>query len=724
MIKWYIFGIYICFFGSIYAQKDTNEIRLNAATVEAMNARNAIGRLGDVHGTFIMAGKKTEVISIANANMDFTSKNARQIFAKVPGIFVYDMDGSGNQINISSRGLDPHRGWEFNLRKDGVLTNSDMYGYPASHYSMPMESIERIEIVRGSGSLQYGAQFGGMINYVSKKADSSRKFQLENYSTVGSYQLASQYTAIGGTVGKMSYYAYISRRSNNGYRKSEHSDYDAESLHLEYQPNSKLRLSLEWSRSNYVYRIPGPLTDSMFAADPTQSTRSRNYFNPAMNVPSFRIFWNPSVHTQVQFTSSAVIGLRSSVQFDKPVTVVDSIVTATLNYNPRQVDQDHFRSFTQEFRLLQHYKVLGFSSVIAAGAQLMNNDLHRTQLGVGTTGSDFNLKLSSPVWGRDMHFKTNNLALYVENRISINPKLGFNFGARVESGTSRMSGEIVYYPSNQIPVKIDHHFPLFGAGFNYHVDAKTEIYGSWSQAYRPMIFKDLVPGSLYEKIDPKIRDANGANYELGFRGNKGKLQWDISAFALQYNHRYGTLAQTDSSGNLLLYRTNIGNSLNKGLEVFVQSSWLLGRKSGITIFTSTSFMNARYTSGQVKSGTENVSIVGNFVESVPQIISRNGFTYRIMRWSITALYSYTASSFADALNTRIPPATGVVGLVPAYGICDFNASFVASGNWEIRAGLNNAFNSQYFTKRPQFYPGPGVWPGNGRNWKFSVIVHL
>jgi Outer membrane receptor for Fe3+-dicitrate len=99
-------------------------------------------------------------MDISKMDIDFSNKVGRQLFVKVPGVFVYDMDGSGNQVNISARGLDPHRGWEFNIRKDGVITNSDMYGYPASHYSMPMESIERIELVRGTGSLQYGAQFG------------------------------------------------------------------------------------------------------------------------------------------------------------------------------------------------------------------------------------------------------------------------------------------------------------------------------------------------------------------------------------------------------------------------------------------------------------------------------------------------------------------------------------------------------------------------------------
>ena len=111
----------------------------------------------------------------------------------MPGVFVYDMDGSGNQINIATRGLDPHRGWEFNNRKDGIITNSDMYGYPASHYSMPFESIDRIELVRGTGSLQYGAQFGGMLNYVSKQGDTTKPFSFESINTVGSYNLTKHF---------------------------------------------------------------------------------------------------------------------------------------------------------------------------------------------------------------------------------------------------------------------------------------------------------------------------------------------------------------------------------------------------------------------------------------------------------------------------------------------------------------------------------------------------
>src|SRR5882757_4706788 len=131
--------------------------RLSEVLVTGQRDANTVLRLPELKNTFLFSGKKTEAINVQNLDANITEKTPRQIFAKVPGIFVYDMDGTGNQINISTRGLDPHRGWEFNNRVNGVITNSDMYGYPASHYSLPMEAVERIQLVRGTGSLQYGA---------------------------------------------------------------------------------------------------------------------------------------------------------------------------------------------------------------------------------------------------------------------------------------------------------------------------------------------------------------------------------------------------------------------------------------------------------------------------------------------------------------------------------------------------------------------------------------
>lgn len=711
---------------TVAAQDTTaNSHTLDSVIIVSFLNQNTIRTLPLVHGTYIFAGKKTEVIGMAQIPADITNKTGRQVFAKIPGVFVYDMDGAGNQINIAARGLDPHRGWEFNIRKDGIIINSDMYGYPASHYSMPLESIGRIELVRGTGSLQYGAQFGGMLNYVTKQGDTTRPFSFESINTVGSFNLLSSYNAIGGKSGKFKYYAYLYKKSRGGYRDNEHTGSEAEAIMITYEPNEKISIRAEWARSKYLYRIPGPLTDSMFYADPTQATRSRNYFSPDIHIPSIVLNWQIASQTKLQLTTSAVLGRRNSVLFDKPTNIRDTINATALQYNNRQVDIDRFNSYTAELRVLQEYSLGKQINLLAAGIQYMNNDLHRTQLGKGTTGSDYDLTLLDPAWGRDMHFKTHNVALFAENKFQLLKNLSVNTGARIEMGQTDMTGTIIYYPDNQIPVSIKHSFPLLGANISYKPGKNTEIYAGWSQAYHPMLFKDLIPASLFEKVDPNIKDAKGYNAELGFRGNWKFLRWDVNGFLLQYDNRFGTLAETDNAGNFYTYRTNIGNSLTKGIETLIQADWLLGNKVLFSIFTSTAFVHARYTKAIVKSGNANTNVEGNRVESAPDIITRNGATIRYRKINFSILYSYTGKTFADALNT-VPPlkSTGAIGLVPAYGILDMNMAIHISKNLEARMNVNNLTNKQYFTKRPTFYPGPGVWPSDGRNFNMSLIVRI
>jgi Fe(3+) dicitrate transport protein len=711
-------------FSQTKTSTDTIRIKsLDSVFITSLLKSENIKPLPAIQGTYIFSGKKSEVLNLQQIDADYSNKIARQVFVKVPGIFVYDMDGTGNQINISARGLDPHRGWEFNIRKDGVITNSDMYGYPASHYSMPLESIDHIELVRGTGSLQYGAQFGGMLNYVTKQGDTTKRFSFESINTAGSYNLLSTYNAIGGKLGKLKYYAYMSRKTRDGYRDNEETKSESQAIILTWEPTANFSIRAEWARAAYTYRIPGPLTDSMFYANPRQATRARSYFNPDIHVPSITLFWNATPSTTVQFTTSAILGNRYSVQFDKPATVGDTINAATLQYNNRQVDIDRFHSYTSELRILQRYAFAGIKNTLAGGIQYMNNDLHRTQLGKGTTGSDYDLTLLDPQWGRDIHFKTKNIALFAENSFHLTDKLSVNVGARVEMGNTHLTGSIVYYPENDIPVNIEHNFPLFGANFSYKPTANMEVYGGWSQAYHPMLLKDLIPGSLYEKVDPNIRDADGYNVEAGFRGRWKFLKWDVTGYLLQYNNRFGTLA-TDVAGTFYTYRTNIGNSLTKGLEVFLQGEWFLNNKTTLTVFTSTSLMDAAYTNATVKSGNNNLNIRGNQVESAPSVITRNGATLQYRVISISGLYSYTAKTYADALNTVKPSANGAVGLVPAYGILDMNASAKLSRTFELRVNVNNVTNKQYFTKRPMFYPGPGVWSSDGRNFSASLAVRL
>lgn len=720
----FTFAIFLSSFAFSQQKTDSAKVlKLNEVQVKDQQFKFNIESLPVTKGTYIYAGKKTEVINVLGLDANIAEKTPRQIFAKIPGIFVYDMDGSGNQINISTRGLDPHRGWEFNVRKDGVITNSDIYGYPASHYSMPMEAIQNIELVRGTGSLQYGAQFGGMINYIGKQGDSTKTFDFETTNSIGSYGLLSTYNAVGGQVGKVNYYAYYSKRVSDGYRDNSRSDYGAQSAQITYRPTSKLSIKADFSRSKYVFQLAGQQTDAMFNANPRSSIRSRNYYSPDIYVPSISLNWAINNRTKLSWVTSAIFGSRNSVMFDKTADIIDKIDPQTLQYANRQVDIDNYHSYTSELRILHEYRLGKMPTILVGGVQLMNNDMHRRQQGKGTTSSDFDLSITGN-WGRDLHFKTQNIAIFVENRINLTSKLAISPGFRIESGESKMSGIISYYDPEKLPNVIPHRFPLFGLNADYQLSKNQNLYAGFSQAYRPVIFKDIIPASIYEKSSDNLKDANGYNFEAGYKGNFEELRVEFTYFQLLYKNRLGTLAQTDAKGNFQILRTNIGDSFTNGLEMFVEYYARINDKANFSIFSSTSLMQAKYLKAEIRSGEKNISIEGNFVESTPQVISRNGATFRYRKVSLTSLFSYTAKSFADALNTVKPSANGSVGLVPAYGILDFNATYRISSNLLLKLNLNNATNKQYFTKRPQFYPGPGIWASDGRSVNLTVSTRF
>jgi Fe(3+) dicitrate transport protein len=719
------FVLYVCVASLASSQNADSLETMGLPEISIKFVRENIAKLPKTDNGFLWSGKKNEVVNLQNLDANIAEKNPRQIFATVPGVFVYDMDGSGNQTNISTRGLDPHRGWEFNIRTNGVLTNTDMYGYPASHFSLPMEAVASIELVRGTGALQYGGQFGGMLNYRLRQADTTRAFSLESINAAGSFGLTSTFNAIGGKLNKIRYYAYYSRRVSDGYRENGKSDYNGEGIVLDYFASPKFSLNATLLRSKYVYQLPGQLTDAMFLESPRQATRSRNYYSPEIWLPSITANWKIAQQTSLRWTVSATLGQRGSVMFDRLANVPDTIVSGAGTYNQRQVDIDNYHSRNTELKLLHQYRLWGQTNVLSAGIQYFNNNLHRRQQGKGSTGSDYDLNIDTSGWGRDMRLKSKNIAFSLENRFQISKKLSLSPGIRYELGESVLTARTAYYNPAFWPDKITHNFPLLGLNGEFVTGTEQMLYGGWSQAYRPVIFKDMVPGSLYEQSDKDLKDAYGYNMELGWRGKTSSWTWDVSAFSLLYNNRLGSVARYNASiDTFVLYRTNIGDSRTNGLEIFLEYKFDISDYWHVNVFTATAFFDAKYLGDSLRvTSTENRSLKGKKLESVPVCISRNGLNIRYDQWSASFLYSYTGSTFSDPLNTELPSANGAVGKVPGYGLLDFNTTFRMK-NLTFRLSLSNILDKQYFTKRPTFYPGPGIWPSDGRSMAFSVAVKI
>jgi Fe(3+) dicitrate transport protein len=714
-----LFAIFIAF-STAFSQKidSIKIIILKEIPILENKSLGEVERMPDINENVIYAGKKTEVIQLDKINADLSTNNTRQVFAKVPGMSIWENDGSGIQAGVAARGLSPNRSWEFNVRQNGYDISSEAFGYPESYYTPPMEALKKIEVVRGAASLQFGPQFGGLINYQLKKGNPTKPISFETQQTVGSYGLLNTYNALGGTYKKFSYYGFLHHRVAEGWRNNSRYAIYTGYFSANYQLTKKIKIEGEYTKMNYQSQQPGGLTDSDYAENNRQSFRARNWFSAPFNVASLTIIYNISASVNFQIKSFATIAERNSVGFTKSITTNDSINPTTLDYNARQVDRDNYKNYGTEARVAVKYNLLGKIAFFAGGIRAYSGNTKRNQLGIGTTGSDLDLTLTNPQYGRSLEFGTTNYALFAENIFQIGKRLKIVPGIRLEYIENKMEGYINTTQAGVLnPEKRVRKFLLYGIGSEWMMSEKTNFYANYSLAYRPVTFSELTPSATTEIIDPNLKDASGFNADFGYRGTVKKyLSFDVGAFYLHYDNRIGTLTE-----NGALFKTNIGTSVSKGLESYIEINpikiFTESVKFGsVSLFASNSFIDAKYVkwNNPLISNDPTKSIEDKRVENAPRQIHRFGATYYLKGFSATFQLSSVGDVFTDAVNTEAPNATGTIGKLSGYKVMDASFTYKFKEYYNLKAGVNNLADVKYATRRAGGYPGPGILPGNGR----------
>ncbi len=705
-------------------------------TVIGQHSRADIHQLPEVVGTAIMAGKKNSLIVMDNINGNIVTNTMRQVMAKVPGVHVWESDGSGIQIGVAARGLSPNRSWEFNTRQNGYDISADPFGYPEAYYTPQLQAVQRIQVVRGAGSLQYGPQFGGMLNFVLRDgSDINKKFQFETQNTIGTYGLVNTYNAIGGETEKVHYYGFYDHRSAEGWRQNSQYRVGTGFATATYKVNKKLSVTAEYTNWHARSQQPGGLTDAQFAQDDRQSGRARNWFDLLWNIGALKANYEINQNSRLQATVFAFSGNRSSVGYLVAPNVKDSINPATLDYNNRTVFVDEYRNWGGELRYLTDYKLMGSKSTLSAGVRYYDGLTRRYNNGRGTTGSDYDLTLVAD-YQQKLRFNTSNVAAFAENIFRLGSRLIIIPGIRFEQIGNSVSGQTAVI--NGQPVKAAEEskrrsFALLGIGTEYHIGT-TELYANWSQAYRPVLFSDLTAPITTDVIDPNLQDSRGYNLDLGYRGKlKDFLFFDVSAFYLQYNDRIGLIARQRADGSFYNLRTNVGNSHSKGVEALAEFNPIKAfsnnlKKGSFSLFVSAGYTDARYSDFSLTTRQGNNLVTTSYknkkVENAPEWIVRYGINYFYKGLTATLQWSYVSEAFTDANNTVTPTANGINGLIPSYHIGDLSLNYKFNERFNIRAGLNNITDASYFTRRAGGYPGPGLMPADGRNAYISFGAKL
>lgn len=717
-------------FLQIQLKEQTTEL----VEMEAMAKRLAafdVGYLPPIKGVQIYSGTNA-VIELDQLSGAKSTANPREMFAKIPGLNIWENDGAGIQMGIGGRGLSPNRTANFNTRQNGYDISADALGYPESYYTPPMEALKSIEIIRGSAALQFGTQFGGLLNFILRDPPSSTMLEVTSRQTAGNFGYFGTFNRLAGTKNRFFYQVYHQYKRGKGFRvNSEYGQHQA-FAQFGYHLTSKAKISLECTHMQYLAQQAGGLTDVQFEQDPQQSFRDRNWFQVKWNLLALQYDYEWSSNTLFNVRAFGMNSTRETLGFLGKVTQQDP-------GGAREMLFGQFKNGGTEARLLHKYhwprqeKKSSTPSAFLLGARYYRGISTALQ-GLSTDGDSPIFQYQNPddLEGSHFTYPSENVAVFADNLFAITPRLNANGGVRIEYISTSSSGyykQYVIQPVNNDTLQIrrltdsnsiQRVVPLFGGGLSYKWPNRTTLYTNFTQNYRAINFTDIRVTNPNIVIDSAIRDEYGYTAELGFRGLRGKtFLYDLAAFYVFYGDKIGLAPKP---GTIQKIRTNIGDAVHWGIETFMELDVVAlfndSSKFRLALFTNIATINAYYVRSEEKA-YENKQ-----VEYVSPIIARSGLKFSSQKWSIQFQASYNSPQYADATNAIVPSGDAVIGLVPAYTVMDCSAHYAFSKKFRLEAGVNNLTNTRYFTRRATGYPGPGILPSDGRFFYLTAQVQL
>ena len=689
----------------------------------------ALERLKDIVGTAIYAGKKSEVILLSKSNASLAQNNARQIYSQVAGLNIYQNDDAGLQLNVGGRGLDPNRTSNFNTRQNGYDISADVLGYPESYYTPPAEALEKIEIIRGAAALQYGTQFGGLINFVMKRPSEKAGNRYLTRATAGSNGFLSNFNSIDGMHKGVSYYSFFNFKKGDGFRVNSNFESKNAYIHLLKNINKKISASFEFTLLSYIAKQAGGMNDQMFLENPLQSNRDRNWFKVNWLLYNLSLNYQKSENTLHTFSLFALDAERFALGYrSNRVAQADPL-------QERDLIHGQFNNLGFEYKTLLKHEIKNIKMASLLGFKVYKSK-NKSQQGPGSKESDADFNFYSqdfPYYNSQSSYiyPNLNLAIFGENIFYINKKLSITPGFRHEYIDTKSDGQysdmffdnagnpifdtIVYSSTSNV-----RDFIIFGLGLSYKIKDKFESYANISQNYRSVTFSDISIINPAYIINPEIEDEKGYTSDIGFRGNiKNSISYDISCFYLRYNQRIGFIQKIQDDGNVKSERGNIGDAQISGIESFID--WRIDRiissKIESNLFVNTAFIKSEYINSQ-----EN-GIKGKTVEFVPEINLKAGFNIKYKHIKSNIQFTYLGKQFTDATNAIESNLGGVIGEIPQYQILDFGFSY-NKDNFTIESGINNFLNKSYFTRRATGYPGPGIIPSPKRNYYVTFELNF
>ena len=687
--------------------------------------------LPPVEGTRINAGKKTSFVKPAEFPA-FAGNDYREVMATTPGILVSE-EPQSPIINFGYRGLNSQRSEFMQVLEDGVSLKNEQFGFPETHYTPILDAVERIELIRAGAALQYGCQPGGALNFVMKMPRPDAPFHFTTRNVFGSYGYYRNYTEVDGTVGRFGYYFYYDHRQQDGFREAN-SDYDlnAGSARLVWDVTSDSRFILTLDAYDEEHGEPGGMRrreevnppNSVFVEDGfTQTSRFFDRFRLERYYAMLEYQKFFSERTQLDIKAFGGYLTRWSKR-------QRGGAFGTLPSGPAaETNSIQLRSaYTEglDARVCHDYNLFNDVSTIAGGMYfyhaLQDRRDERGETPDAEHGALRNLN-TGETWDG---------AIFAENRFHFG-RLSVVPGMRLEFLEQSVDEEVNV--SNPLHSQSDFNFvPLFGLGLGYVVvegqpilsappiagekgaetknppapvvtgfgPPRVELYGTVSQAYRPITYGELVPTGGSSVVNGNLKEGNSLQFEYGVRGKPFPyLNFDVGGFYFTFEDQVGEIILP----NGFTSTSNVGDSRYIGFEAATELDILALINGGapnpygnLLLYGNVTLLDAEFTSGPNKDNTPAFA---------PNYQVKTG-----------AIYSYKDTFKISLLGTLVDDEFGddgdsFEGFIPAYNVWDLTAEFKFwKGRAGVFAGIRNVFNESYWGEVRE----EGIMPALPRNY--------
>jgi len=585
------------------------------------------------------------------------------------GIVVRNLMGSGKNAQVDLRGYGETGPFNTLVLVDGRRVNAiDLSGVDWTQ--IPVEQVERIEIVRGTGTVLYGDNaVGGVINIITKTP--SEGFAAKSGVTVGSYGRKRLEASAGGGFDRIAASINASVDETDGYR--DNNRYEAKDIggKIVFDASDKLSFNISGSSHEDKFGLPGALTEAQTKAD------RRSTANPQDEGSSTDTY----LKAGFDLAAGSYGDLTADVSYRNrygDAVFPDAISPLAADSNLKTW------GFTPKYVLKN--EIFKHKNTLVTGA-----DFYWSEQDIDSYGGFF-IPLSTQ--SSFSNIRRDSIGLYFNNEYALMDNVIISLGARNE----KVRYDLVQADMTGFLAPLDEQMSdsekAYNAGLTFMYAKKSSVFIRANRSFRFPLTDELVYidwGTFSYKANAGLKPQTGKHYETGI---KHSFTDAISGSM--------TLFRAEIKNELFYNPSTFGNenhpeTLHQGIEIGCRAKLF----DKLTLFGNFTYEEANFEQAPYK---------GNDIPAVPAY--KGNFGFRIDDLAIPGLflsadYNYIGSSYVisdQANNFDKLDSYYTIDAKLSYRYRMLKA-FIGVNNLTDRKYSEYGVMDTFLTKR-NFYPAP------------------